>query len=76
MKPTLPTSAPRNGWGRAVLWVGVAVMLAAVVAGGCSSEKRYRVLSFFFDGVPDPNGWHAQIGLFLRYEAAVPAWWV
>ena len=23
--------------------------------GGCSPEKRYQVLSFFFDGVPDPN---------------------
>jgi predicted CXXCH cytochrome family protein len=38
-----------------VLWVGVALVLAAIVAGGCSAEKRYRVLSFFFDGVPDPN---------------------
>jgi len=23
--------------------------------GGCARENRYRVLSFFFDGVPDPN---------------------
>jgi predicted CXXCH cytochrome family protein len=33
-------------------------LLAALAAtiGGCSTaEKRYRVLSFFFDGVPDPN---------------------
>jgi len=35
----------------------------AVLAGvvllsllGCSAEKRYRVLSFFFDGVPAPGG--------------------
>jgi predicted CXXCH cytochrome family protein len=34
----------------------VAIYLAFSLAlGGCSSEKRYKVLSFFFDGVPDPN---------------------
>jgi predicted CXXCH cytochrome family protein len=31
---------------------------AAVLAGcaiGCTTRKRYQVLSFFFDGVPDPD---------------------
>ena len=31
-------------------------LLVAVSLSGCSSpEDRYAVLSFFFDGVPDPN---------------------
>ena len=35
---------------------GVLLLLAASMMwpAGCSPEKRYRVLSFFFDGVPDP----------------------
>jgi predicted CXXCH cytochrome family protein len=33
----------------------VVLLVLALVLGGCSSEKRYEVLSFFFDGVPDPN---------------------
>jgi predicted CXXCH cytochrome family protein len=37
----------------AVLIALIALMLA--LATGCSSEKRYKVLSFFFDGVPNPN---------------------
>ena len=24
---------------------------------GCSTQQKYRVLSFFFDGVPPPGGW-------------------
>ena len=40
----------------ALLWLAAAA--AALVAGvwsGCSIEKHYATLSFFFDGVPDPN---------------------
>jgi predicted CXXCH cytochrome family protein len=29
--------------------------------GGCSAEKRYQVLSVFFDGVPDPNAPVVQV---------------
>jgi len=33
-----------------------ALLLACVVLwGGCSVKKHYKLLSFFFDGVPDPN---------------------
>src|SRR5690242_5504986 len=35
-----------------------ALALMIALAGGwlgCSSQSRYRVLSVFFDGVPDPN---------------------
>ena len=42
-------------WGRTVLGVGAALLVAVLLACGCSAESRYRTLSFFFDGVPDPN---------------------
>ena len=33
-----------------------ALAIAAVLVwGGCSVEKHYKVLSFFFDGVPEPS---------------------
>jgi len=31
------------------------MLLAASLWSGCTAEKKYKVLSFFFDGVPDPN---------------------
>lgn len=42
---------------RAIQWVGVAVLLlsAAAVISSCTPEKKYEVLSFFFDGVPRPG---------------------
>jgi predicted CXXCH cytochrome family protein len=36
------------------LGVAVAAFLITGVILGCSVEKHYRILSFFFDGVPDP----------------------
>jgi len=40
-----------------VLGVGAALLVAAIwVCSGCGTPaNRYRTLSFFFDGVPDPN---------------------
>jgi predicted CXXCH cytochrome family protein len=31
------------------------MMLALAIGTSCSVERHYRVLSFFFDGVPDPS---------------------
>ncbi|MBP8845523.1 MAG: hypothetical protein KBF21_06330 [Thermoanaerobaculia bacterium] len=31
-----------------------ALAIAALLLAGCSNRKHHRVLSFFFDGVPDP----------------------
>lgn len=49
-------SAKSRGSG---LWaiVGAGLLLCTLVLPwlGCTPEKRYKVLSFFFDGVPDPN---------------------
>lgn len=51
----------RAGWGEsrpALRWVwglGVATVATWVVAAACAPATRYRVLSFFLDGVPDPN---------------------
>lgn len=40
--------------GRTVGVVALCCLLLGLWAG-CSAQKRYRVLSFLFDGVPDPN---------------------
>jgi predicted CXXCH cytochrome family protein len=37
------------------LWLAAAATGAGVVWAGCSVEKHYELLSFFFDGVPNPN---------------------
>jgi len=42
---------PRN-----ILIGGLLVGLGLVLMAGCGSPReRYRVLSYFFDGVPDPD---------------------
>lgn len=43
--------------------VGLAAGVLTALLAGCSVEKHHRVLSFFFDGVPDPAD---------RVEAAAP----
>lgn len=45
---------PRNNQG--LLRAGLLLLLAAVLAGGCSRQARYEVLTFFFTGVP-PLDW-------------------
>jgi predicted CXXCH cytochrome family protein len=38
------------------LWTKLlACCVATAIMSGCSATKRYRVLSFFFDGVPEPG---------------------
>jgi predicted CXXCH cytochrome family protein len=54
------TTAHHRRWGQTVTWVAallfvVALALPVVGLTGCSSENRYRTLSFFFDGVRNPN---------------------
>lgn len=41
-------------WGGSVLPMALAAVLLAAFLG-CSPARRYEVLSYFFDGVPDPN---------------------
>lgn len=41
--------------GRRIALAGGAMVLVALVWTGCSVEKNYELLSFFFDGVPNPN---------------------
>lgn len=41
-------------WGGPVFY-GLLLVLAIIMIVGCTPERRYKVLSFFFDGVPDPN---------------------
>jgi len=61
MNPTTPITDSRRRWGRTVPLFGLfgLVLLIIVTVCGCSSDARYRTLSFFFDGVPDP---HAPAG--------------
>jgi predicted CXXCH cytochrome family protein len=55
-----PHGAPRHGITRAravvVLCVAAALATGAVWSlWGCSVQKNFKTLNFFFDGVPDPN---------------------
>ncbi|MBK7404381.1 MAG: hypothetical protein IPJ41_07020 [Phycisphaerales bacterium] len=53
MRPgTRPTV---RGFGGALTLAIGAACAALIPWAGCSVEKHYDVLSFFFDGVPDPN---------------------
>jgi predicted CXXCH cytochrome family protein len=37
-------------------WMGIVFpILTILVIAGCAARSRYKVLSFFFDGVPDPD---------------------
>ena len=40
---------------RGSCFVAAELFCLLVLFAGCSSERRYKVLSFFFDGVPNPN---------------------
>ena len=48
----LPDRDPCAGPSRRTLLVACA--LVSLIWGGCSVEKHYELLSFFFDGVPEP----------------------
>lgn len=38
-----------------LICAGILALVSLTVWIGCSVEKHYKTLSFFFDGVPDPN---------------------
>lgn len=59
------------------VWVAALFCVtAAGVWGGCSIKKNYDLLSFFFDGVPDPNAplseWTVGGALPASYMAHKP----
>ena len=54
MDRAAPRSALGLGKGRRAL-VALGVSAGGIVWFGCSVEKHYDLLSFFFDGVPNPN---------------------
>jgi predicted CXXCH cytochrome family protein len=51
MRPQAEPSSTAPRW----VWTTAIVGLSLAVWVGCSPEKHYQTLSFFFDGVPDPN---------------------
>lgn len=44
-------------WAPSTLLLLVVVAVSVIILDGCTAPARYRVLSFFFDGVPPPEGW-------------------
>jgi len=54
--------------------VGCIAAVAALLIGGCSATSRYKVLTFFFDGVPPPKATEAAEGKQdeIRATAAQP----
>ena len=53
--------------------LALATLLLVVSAGhGCAPDSRYRVLSFFFDGVPPPEGTGTSAATSEPGEAALP----
>lgn len=42
-------------WSAALLLLSALPAMLVVGMPGCSPKKHYKILSFFFDGVPDPN---------------------
>ena len=53
-RPTLIARGRARGGLRRLAILALALMPATLWLG-CSVEKNYKILSFFFDGVPDPN---------------------
>lgn len=51
----------KGGIRRIVPWIVLGTALCTVVLWGCATpQERYRVLSLFFDGVPDPDAKRAS----------------
>lgn len=50
-------NARRFSWTRGGRWgaLALSVLLGAVLIGCGDQQRRYEILSFFFDGVPDPS---------------------
>jgi len=46
-----------------VIATALACCVAAALMFGCNTTKNYKVLSFFFDGVPDPDKAPAEQGI-------------
>lgn len=51
----------------------ICLILITVSLGGCAPEKRYRILSFFFDGVPRPGEVRAEEATSSAATAGAPA---
>lgn len=54
--PPIPNRDSGHRGGVVAALLGAALLLSATSQWlGCTPQKHYKVLSFFFDGVPDPN---------------------
>lgn len=50
-----PNPCRTERWGRTTLLAGLLMAVLLTLWAGCSPARSYKTLSFFFDGVPDPN---------------------
>jgi predicted CXXCH cytochrome family protein len=56
----------------AIRYAGLVACLCLLAAAwtGCTAQRRYKTLSFFFDGVPDPNAPAAGSGIRVSASGA------
>lgn len=53
-------------------WLLAGLLLGCFLLGCGSPQRRYRVLSFFFDGVPNPDAPKGQKGSFVTGKSGNP----
>jgi predicted CXXCH cytochrome family protein len=58
--------------GRPARWIALALVGLLAVLVSCQEQRDYKVLSFFFDGVPDPNAPPPAQATAVRFSAARP----
>lgn len=56
-RSTHPALAPwrRGRWGWSIALAALVALCLIPAWSGCTPQKRYKVLTYFFDGVPDPD---------------------
>lgn len=59
--PAIPSPSPLRGFTRRMAssrggWLALILAAMLLLTPGCDHRRHYKVLSFFFDGVPHPDG--------------------
>src|SRR3954463_6769787 len=70
MSPTRANARFTHRRWRGSCHLAASLLCLLALFAGCSTEKRYKVLSFFFDGVPNPNAPAAGTGDEFAAERA------
>jgi len=56
--------------GRAAILVALSFFALLIILASCQEQRDYKLLSFFFDGVPDPNA--PRLSATVHFSAAHP----